>query len=91
MVISRDKSNSIGEPSGSTLLGNLQISDEATLIEERRQKREAIKAKYRCLVATESDQTLISDGRSAASATADLPQAQRTDGSNIYLLFQICC
>lgn len=80
--------NSIPEPSDSTLLGNLQIGDEATLIEERRQKREAIKAKYRCSLVATSDQALTSHGRSAARATADLSTAQRTNNSNSFLAFQ---
>lgn len=77
MIGCSDKLNSITEPSDSAILSNLQISDEAALIEERRQKREAIKAKHRCLVATVSEQAIISDGQSATSVTADLSGAQR--------------
>lgn len=42
-----DKLGHAAEPSDSTLLSSLQIGDEAMLIEKRRQKREAIKAKHR--------------------------------------------
>lgn len=64
------------------MLGNLQIGDEATLIEERRQKREAIKAKHRCSVIAAPDQASASDGRSAASVTTDLSRAQSMDNFN---------
>lgn len=79
-------SNSITETSDPTLLSNLQIGDEATLIEERRQKREAIKAKYRCSLAATPDQALISDGRSAAGVTV---KPKRTDKSDSFFVSQL--
>lgn len=83
----RDKLTTVTKPSDSKLLSNLQIGDEATLIEERRQKREAIKAKHRRPELTLPEQVPAADGRLAPDATVDLSRPPTT--GNLTNLFPL--
>jgi serine/threonine-protein kinase PRP4 len=70
------------------LISNLQIRDEATLIEERRQKREAIKAKYRSSTGTLPEGAPSSDVRLASDVALQLSRVPSM--KNLYAYFSTC-
>jgi serine/threonine-protein kinase PRP4 len=84
-IIFRDKLTTVTEPSDSTLLSTLQIGDEAMLIEERRLKREAIKAKHRRPEFAVPEQVPVVDGRLTPNATVDLSCSSTTGDLTILL------
>ncbi len=68
------------------MISNLQIHDEATLIEERRQKREAIKAKYRSSTATLPEGAPSSDARVASDVALQLSRVPSMDKLHAFFL-----
>lgn len=67
------------------MLSSLQVGDEVRLIEERRQKREAIKAKHRCTAAAPPEQASPAGERSASTITVDLSHVTSMDNRDPWL------